>query len=313
MTAQEFSGGTSRSLCGRELSPSAGVLSDSAQDHGNCMRISIITPSYNQAQFLEQTIRSVLAQNYPNLEYIIIDGGSTDGSVDIIRKYEPELAYWTSEKDGGQAEAISRGFARATGQIIGWQNSDDLYLPGALHAFAKKFTSHPQVNVLMGGCLWIDERGQTLRTRRGYPRYYPGQELTHGEALLWGMGHNQPATLFRREAYLRAGGLDTNLHCCFDYDLLLRLTKDAPAAPLFYPAACFRIHGESKTSRQQAIFEQESAEIRHRHRIDAYQPAEREKAIRGYCRKHVWSQRWMMLKTTLGLSEIRNLGKATPS
>src|SRR5437762_483466 len=120
-------------------------------------RITIVTPSFNQAQFLEETIRSVLLQGYPNLEYIVMDGGSTDGSAEILEKYSPWIDHWVSEKDNGQADAIYRGFERATGEIIGWVNSDDLLLPGALAAHAEYFLRHHQAQLVMGGCLWIDE------------------------------------------------------------------------------------------------------------------------------------------------------------
>jgi glycosyltransferase involved in cell wall biosynthesis len=165
-------------------------------------RITIVTPSYQQAHFLEQTIRSVLLQGYPNLEYIVLDGGSTDGSVEIIRKYEWWIDYWTSGKDGGQAEAIDRGFERATGELVAWQNSDDLYLPGALAAFGRLFARHPKTELAIGGCIWINADGTTARSRSGYPIYYPGRRLSHREALLWGIGANQPATMYRRHAFL---------------------------------------------------------------------------------------------------------------
>src|SRR6266700_4138610 len=106
-------------------------------------KISIVTPSFNQAQYLEQTICSVLDQRYPNLEYIIVDGGSSDGSVDVIRKYEKSLTYWVSEKDRGQTHAINKGLERASGSILGYLNSDDYYLDGALHRVAEQFTKHP--------------------------------------------------------------------------------------------------------------------------------------------------------------------------
>lgn len=127
-------------------------------------KISIVTPSYNQGPFLEETIRSVLLQGYPNLEYIIMDGGSTDNSVEIIKKYEPWLTSWVSEKDNGQADAIHRGFMMATGELIAWQNSDDYYLPGALHAVARAYLNTPDFDVYHGRTFHCDLNGNTLKT-----------------------------------------------------------------------------------------------------------------------------------------------------
>jgi glycosyltransferase involved in cell wall biosynthesis len=125
-------------------------------------RISIVTPSYNQGQFLEETIKSVLSQNYPNLEYIIIDGSSTDNSADIIKKYEKHLAYWVSEKDNGQADAINKGFARATGEIFGWINSDDLYLPDTLHRVGEYWRTYP-------GCQFLTGDGEIFNAETDLP------------------------------------------------------------------------------------------------------------------------------------------------
>ncbi|GAG62509.1 unnamed protein product [marine sediment metagenome] len=120
-------------------------------------RISVITPSYNQGRFLEKTILSVLNQNYPNLEYIIIDGGSTDESINIIKKYENYIDYWVSEKDRGQADALNKGFKKATGDIIGWQNSDDIYLPSVFLKIAELFKQNPKIDIIYGNRFDIDE------------------------------------------------------------------------------------------------------------------------------------------------------------
>src|SRR5262249_46923914 len=131
----------------------------------NYPRITIITPSFNQAQFFEQTIASVLDQNYPNLEYIIIDGGSQDHSVEIIRKYDHRLAYWVSEKDRGQTHAINKGLERATGDIIAYLNSDDFYLAGTLHRVAEYFQQHPDVDLLHGRCRTVNVNGEKIGER----------------------------------------------------------------------------------------------------------------------------------------------------
>ena len=128
-------------------------------------KISIITPSYNQGQFLEQTILSILSQDYPNLEYIIMDGGSSDNSVEIIRKHEDNLTYWVSEPDKGQSDAINKGFQRATGDILTWLNSDDYYLPGTLHTVAEYFTQHPDVECIYGDLQVVASNGDLLYVR----------------------------------------------------------------------------------------------------------------------------------------------------
>src|ERR1051325_2361432 len=126
------------------------------------MLISIVTPSYHQARYIEETIQSVLSQDYPQIEYIIVDGGSTDGSVNIIKKYEDQLAWWTSEKDEGQTDAINKGFARAKGDILAWINSDDTYEPGAVTAAAQYLHEHPDVGMVYGDCNYIDRSGNII-------------------------------------------------------------------------------------------------------------------------------------------------------
>ncbi|MBZ0305900.1 MAG: glycosyltransferase, partial [Anaerolineae bacterium] len=136
-------------------------------------RITVVTPSYNQGQYLEATIRSVLSQNYPNLEYIVIDGGSTDTSTAIIQKYADQLAYWVSEKDRGQTHAINKGFQRGTGEVMGWLNSDDILLPGTLHAVGRAFAQDSSLKVVSGFRHFIDADGQFMNYWiRGLPTAY---------------------------------------------------------------------------------------------------------------------------------------------
>ena len=132
-------------------------------------RITIVTPSYNQAHFLEQTILSVIRQGYPNLEYIVIDGGSTDGSVDVLRKYEHAISYWISEPDQGPVDAINKGFRRATGSILAWLNADDLYQPGALEGVAAAFEADESADVVYGNTYWINRDGVVLAEKRQTP------------------------------------------------------------------------------------------------------------------------------------------------
>lgn len=219
-------------------------------------KISIVTPSYNQAPFLEETIRSVLLQGYPNLEYIIIDGGSTDGSVEIIRKYEKWLAYWVSEPDQGQSNAINKGWRRATGEICAWLNSDDVYLPGALKNVARSFIESPERELLYGNLLYIDQKSDIDGYLHAPP--FSLKELMCGNYI------PQPATFLKRKALERVGYLKENLHFCMDYDLWLRVAIDGEVAHLPKTLAAFRFHPQSKTMTQLVHMTVELAEIAER-------------------------------------------------
>jgi glycosyltransferase involved in cell wall biosynthesis len=179
-------------------------------------RITVVTPSYQQAAYLEDTILSVLQQDYPNLEYMIADGGSTDGSEAIIRRYADRLAWWCSEKDNGQADAVNKGLRRATGGIVGWLNSDDLLLPGALHKIAAAFAD-PEVRAVCGWCLSIDARGRRIH-QRVYPQPIAGvitrQTLLPQETVYW-----------RRELLQSVGYLDESFHFALDMDYWVRLAQ----------------------------------------------------------------------------------------
>lgn len=203
--------------------------------------VSIVTPSFNQAKFLEETIRSVLEQDYPNIEYILIDGGSTDGSVEIIQKYAHRLAYWVSEKDRGQTDALNKGFAAATGSIFAWLNSDDTYQPGAIRSAVDFLTSHPRVGLVYGDLNFINERGEIVGK-------FPAAQ-TNLVRLRRGYVHiPQPAAFFRADLWKKVGPLDPSFYFAMDYDLWVRL---AGVSDLQYlPGqvwANFRLHGSGKT------------------------------------------------------------------
>lgn len=184
-------------------------------------KISIVTPSYNQGQFLEATICSILGQNYPNLEYIVIDGGSTDNSVEIIKKYERHLAYWVSEKDAGQYDAINKGFARSTGEIMAWLNSDDMYLPWVFRTIGEIFSDFAEINWLtsLNPGTW-DYAGNCrgFGSKPGFSRqcFLDGVNLPIDGRGWW---IQQESTFWRRSLWEKAGGLDTTVSLAGDFDL----------------------------------------------------------------------------------------------
>ncbi len=189
-------------------------------DQSRPPKISVITPSYNQAEFLELTIRSVLLQHYPNLEYIIIDGGSRDRSVEIIRKYEPWLKYWVSEPDRGQSHAINKGLARATGEILCWLNSDDYYLPGTLLTVARTLGRGAGNYALAGHCLkvYTDHRPAVLlegryRDRRRLLQFWKGYQM------------HQPTIFWRREVFEKVGWIDESMNLIMDFDYWARVSE----------------------------------------------------------------------------------------
>jgi glycosyltransferase involved in cell wall biosynthesis len=204
--------------------------------------ISIVTPSFNQGEFLEQTIRSVVSQDYPNVEYIIMDGGSTDESLEIITRYQDRLAYWESVPDRGQSHAINKGFSRATGQILGWLNSDDWLEPGALRRVAEEAARYPEVGAFVGEAHVVDPAGNLVLQKK------PG-ELTFDAFCRWldGDFFMQPACFFSRSAWNASGPLDENLHIALDLDLWLRMIRRVPFRPIDRWLATARRHPKAKT------------------------------------------------------------------
>jgi GT2 family glycosyltransferase len=206
-------------------------------------RVSIVTANLNQGDYLEQALTSVLDQGYPDLEYIVIDGGSTDQSVDIIRRYSNRLAFWTSEPDRGQSHAINKGLARATGAIVGWLNADDLYLPGSLARVASTFAANADLGLLYGNC-WIRDEASGLS--RAWSGFRPaGLETLLAEAN----GIPQPSAFVRRSVLVRTGVLDESMHLAMDYDLWLRVYKHASVRSIDEPLSLIRDHPRTKTRR----------------------------------------------------------------
>jgi len=213
-------------------------------------RISIVTPSYNQGKFLEEAIRSVIEQDYPNLEFMVIDGGSTDDSVEVIRRYEEQLTYWVSEKDNGQADAIQKGLDRATGDIFAWQNSDDRYLPGTLAYVATVFQSNPQLDILFGGWNFIDTPGGCISTRE--LKRFTVRKLRAGLLV-----PPQPAVFFRISAIRRVGGLNSLKRHVMDYDLYVKIARGDNVFVTRRRLGEFRVHSGSKTTAEKEIQRQE--------------------------------------------------------
>jgi len=202
--------------------------------------VSIITPSFNQSRFLDATIQSVLNQDYPHIEYIIVDGGSTDGSVEIIRKYTDRLAYWTSEKDNGQTDAINKGFSRANGEILAWMNSDDTYEPRAITRAVSFLNAHPSVGMVYGDANYIDEDGKVIGR-------FPAAQTDH-RRLRQGYVHiPQQAVFFRAALWRQVGPLDPSFYFAMDYDLWVRLARIAPIQYIPQAWANFRIHTQGKS------------------------------------------------------------------
>ncbi len=215
--------------------------------------VSIITPSFNQARYLEATIQSVLGQDGPRLEYIVVDGASTDGSVDIIEKYADRLAYWVSEKDSGQADAINKGMARAKGEIVAWLNSDDFYLPGAVSAAVKALEDHPDVLLIYANMLAVDERGQAINQLKY-------RQLTLEDLLCFQI-IGQPAVFMRRAAFEKAGGLDLFFHFLLDHHLWIRIAAQGRVLHVPQTWAAARYHAEAKNRAKAREFGREAFRI----------------------------------------------------
>lgn len=235
-----------------EIAERRAQSAQSVQSASSAVLVSIVTPSFNQARYLEETICSVLSQDYPAIEYIIVDGGSTDGSRAIIERYADRLAWWVSEPDRGQTDAINKGFAYAVadkehqagkdheGQILAWLNSDDTYLPGAISEAVTYLQSHPEAGMVYGDANLVDESGQVIGR-------FPARQTDY-RRLRRGYVHiPQQAAFFRAELWRRVGPLDASFYFAMDYDLWVRLARQSQLH--YHPRlwANFRLHGGGKS------------------------------------------------------------------
>lgn len=204
-------------------------------------KISVITPSFNQAQFIERTIQSVLNQNYPNLEYLVMDGGSSDATVEILQRYQTRLT-WVSEPDGGQTAAINKGFRQITGDIVGWLNADDEYMPHTLSVVANYFSQHPDAVFLYGDAETIDDRGRSYGRRGNVKPTNFADLVSQGDFIV------QPAAFWRAKLLTEVGLLDESLRYCLDYEYWLRVSQKYPLHYLSVPLARERFHPQAKTT-----------------------------------------------------------------
>lgn len=244
-------------------------------------KISVVVPSFNQKKFLEETLLSVLDQNYPNLELIVIDGGSKDGSVDIIKHYQEKMAYWVSEPDGGQTPGLIKGFGKATGDIQCWLNSDDLHMPNTLHEVANFFATNPKVDAVFGNTMWIDEDSRDIRQQREIPfsrfiwmytyNYVPGQ------SMFW-----------RRELYKRVGGLDPEFNLAMDADLWIRFSHAGRIAHVRRIWSKMRFYPEQKNRSMRTASDLEDMKIRSRYWGEGLPPFYRQKRILAYALRFLW-------------------------
>jgi glycosyltransferase involved in cell wall biosynthesis len=227
-------------------------LPEAMADGSPWPRVSIITPSYNQGQFIEETIRSVLLQGYPSLEYIIVDGGSTDGSVDTIRRYAHWLAYWVSEPDAGQADAIRKGLGHATGEIAAYLNSDDVYLPGAIATAVVVFHADQEVALVHGGSLLVDPADRVI----GHHPAWKGEFLESFINLSNPI--SQPSAFIRESALSAVGGIDPTFQMIMDYDLWARIgLHGMKIRHIDADLSMFRLHPDSKTTQSMVAFAEE--------------------------------------------------------
>jgi glycosyltransferase involved in cell wall biosynthesis len=242
-------------------------------------RISLVTPSFNQNRFLELTLRSVIEQEYPDLEYIVIDGGSSDGSVETIERYQKHLTYWESKKDTGPGDALNKGFSRTTGEVMGWLNADDVYLPRALSIVGSVFQTHPQIDWLTSGSINISEDGRVFQVQPARKHYSPWVQIFNYSPP------PQHCTFWRRRLWEKAGSRVTEATPYMDCELWLRFYEHNRPYLLDTVLAAWRLHHRS--------FSMKNVDAFYRNMGEAHQPF-----LREYRRKH---PSWRLLEPLLRL------------
>ncbi len=230
------------------------------------LKISVVTPCLNDARRLDLTMRSIHDQGYENLEHIVIDGGSTDGSIEILQRYANRLAYWCSEPDGGHGDALWKGLQRATGDILIWVCSNDLLLPGSLASVGTYFAEHPDTNWLVGHGLVIDEESRVSSRIWAVP-------FTVRSILFWELwGTCQPAVFIRRSAFEQVGGIDRSLNVAVDTDLFIRLAKLSTPVRIDSFLGALRFHGDSQSNQQAREVRETDERIRRREGRPSWSP-----------------------------------------
>jgi glycosyltransferase involved in cell wall biosynthesis len=222
--------------------------------------ISVVTPSFNQGEFIRKNLESVREQNFDGVEHIVIDGGSKDQTTEILKEY-PEVQ-WVSEPDQGQTDALNKGIEKARGEWICWINSDDYLLPGALESFEAFVREHPEAEFVYSDCVFVDEKGEVIEKR---PANYTGEKEFLYTWWRGGSGFAQPGTFFRRKLWERFGPFDISLHYTMDYDFWLKISDEVDFLYLPAELATYRLHGSAKTSEGWDPFVREKIQVARRH------------------------------------------------
>lgn len=219
----------------------------------NYPSISVVVPSYNQGEFIEETLLSIIGQQYPNLELIVMDGGSTDKTVDIIKKYESHISYWHSRQDNGQGDAINKGFEISSGDILCWLNSDDVYLPGTLFKVAQMLGKNDEKKLIYGGCILFSQKGEFTQGR--LPPPFDAEKLTYFDYL------QQPSCFWTKKLWQQTGKLNESYNYVLDWDWFIRASKQCNFIPVNKYFSLYRLHDQHKTGTGKNVRNQEVIKI----------------------------------------------------